>query len=957
MSSQAIKVVGFLGVLGVATYFIVTKVGKDPDRDRANRIEAVIKDARSSEAGAKAFEEMFVSPDFALVPAQTQQRAGVEAIRIAASRAGSDKVDAANRLVRRYQLLPAGAREDAVLGEVLTTLDGWADAIKTDEGDARIAILRQAKLVADSRHQADISKELATAKLEVARQKTASAPLEALALFVEEPVASTSIAEAGTLLAQLVEAPSLLEEAGRDLDAWLAATKDAPLRTKITEQRELATAVRAESEGEKTPAELAAMQKKRPWDQRVAIRLALQDLDEGKVDAAAARLEAFGKPSLLVRDGRMLLARIAMQQGKLDVADDLVSSMLGSRLQAFVGASAAFEQAALALQASIEDRLKTGALPPDVIRKLETASEAQQREIVDEWITQTMRADTNVTEKRETMIALGDVVSASIFAGTIKVQRAQALTGAARDTMLAAAEKTFLAVRTAAEGQPEFHLGLGEIYARLGKVAESDKEFQSVLDRKEDPLTIAVANIYRNIGNPERATKLMTEMHERATDPKVKYSAAFMLYHLARNDEEQAKWLKASDPTSESVKIGLLELEANNLRKKGDFAACDKKFAEAAKAHLDLAARSEAGYNNAAIAHMSRYACSGDVASLVDAEKVLDRAYRAASDSPIVVSNYASLLVANAYTRVIAKRIDSKAIKLTQGDAHALIAMLREGGEREAVLADLNADPAYRKSAQLFGQLEVLQPNSASAYSAAFAHAKFTRDDAAGAAVVARLARVPKLDTSDTATSRAEFIAGKSDKRIAAELDTEIARLEPFVTAKGLSPRTQAAAAFLLSAALLRRGAAFGEPDRLAKALALDAVVEKGWPGLQNHGGAHTLVDMIGLELDKERWSKERRERTGAGILDLLAVKNDPLLAKIKAHAKWPQIAPLLRAITLRPNVSDLRLARQTGDADAIAKTSPVLDDKLVRIEREFDKIADPSDPASVEDLTFLDKR
>jgi hypothetical protein len=957
MSSQAIKVVGFLGVLGVATFFIVTKVGKDPERDRKNRIEAVIKDARSSEASAKTFEEMFLSPDFALVPNETQQRAGVEAIRIAASRAGSDKVDASNRLVRRYQLLPAGARESAVLGEVLTTLDGWASAMKADEGDARIAILRQAKLVADSRHQVDISKKLATAKLEVARQKTASAPLEALALFVEEPVASTSIEEAGALVAQLVEAPSLLEEAGRDLDVWLAASKDAPLKTKITEQRELATSVRAESEGEKTPAELAAMQKKRPWDQRVAIRLALQDLDEGKVEAAEARLQAFGKPSLLVRDARMVLARIAMQQGKLDVADDLVSSMLGSRLQSFVGASAAFEQAALALQASIEDRLKTGALPPDVIRKLETASEAQQREIVDEWITATMRADAGVNQKREAMIALGDVVSASIFAGTIKVQRAQTLTGPARDTMLAAAEKTFLAVRTAAEGQPEYHLGLGEIYARLGKVAESDKEFQAILDRKDDALTIGVANIYRNIGNPERATKLMTELHERATDLKMKYAAAFMLYHLARNEDEQKKWLGLSDPASESVKIGLIELEANALRKKGDFAGCDKKFAQAAKAHLDIAARNESGYNNAAIAYMSRYACSGDVANLTEAEKVLDRAYRAASDSPIVVSNYASLLLANAYTRVVAKRIDIKAIKLTQSDAHALIAMLREGAEREAVLADLNADPAYRKSAQLFAQLEVLQPNGTGAYSAALAHAKLARDEAAAAAIVARLARAPKLDTSDAAKSRAEFIAGTSDARIAEELDTEIARLEPFVTAKGLSARTQAAAAFLLAGTLVRRGTAFGEPERLAKALALDPIIAKGWPGLQSDGVAHTLVDVIGLEVDKERWRKERRERTAAGVLEVLAAKNDPLLAKIKAHAKWAEIAPLLRAIKLRPGVSDLRLARQTGDADAIAKSSPVLDDKLVRIEREFDKIADPSDPSSVEELAFLDKR
>jgi hypothetical protein len=957
MSSQAIKVVVFLGVLGVATYFVVTKVAKNPERDRKNRIEAVIQEARSSDAGAKKLDDVFASPDFALVPGETQQRAGVEAIRIAASRASSDKVDAANRLVRRYQLLPATAREDAVLGELLNTLRGWATALDAKDGDAKLAILRQARLLADSRFSAEVNQQFSAAKLEVARTKVESQPLEALALFVEEPIAPTSIEEAAKLLDALVESPSLLEEAGRDLDLWLAAAKASPLKTKVTEQRALAKSVREESEGEKTPAELLAMQKKRPWDQRVAIRLALHDLDEGKPAAAETWLLAFGKPSLLVRDARMVLARIAMQQGKFDVADDLVSSMLGGRLQQFVSASAAFEQTALAMQKSIEDRLKTGTLPADVIRKLETASEAQQREIVDEWIGGEMRNNGDLTEKREAMIALGDVVSASIFAGTIKVQRAQSMSGPARDAMLAAAEKTFLAVRTAAEGQPEYHLGLGEIYARLGKVAESDKEFQSILDRKEDMMTLAVANIYRNIGNSERATKITTDVYNATTDPKMKHSAAFLLYHLSRTQEDQEKWLLKSDSSSESVKIALLEIEANKLRTKGDFAGCDRKFAQAAKAHMDTAARSEAGYNNAAIAHMGRYACTGDVSSLRDAEQSLDRAYRASSDSPIVVSNYASLLLANAYVRAIAKRIDVKALKLAQSEAQDLVAALREGPEREQLLADLNADPAYRKSSQLYAQLEVLQPNSTAAYSAALAHAKLARDEAAGASVVERLSRTPKLDTSDSATNRAEYIAGKTDARIKEDLDAQIARFEPLVTAKGVSARTQAAAAYLLSAALLREGVVFGEADKITKVLALDATIEKGWPGLQNPGNPHTLVDAIGVELDKDRWVKERRERTGAAVLDRLAAESDPLLAKFKAHAKWAQIAPMLRAMKTRPSVADLRLARQTGDAEAIAKAAPVLDDKLVRLDREFDKIAEPSDPTNAEDLALLDKR
>jgi hypothetical protein len=149
----------------------------------------------------------------------------------------------------------------------------------------------------------------------------------------------------------------------------------------------------------------------------------------------------------------------------------------------------------------------------------------------------------------------------------------------------------------------------------------------------------------------------------------------------------------------------------------------------------------------------------------------------------------------------------------------------------------------------------------------------------------------------------------------------------------------------------------FGKSEQLAKAIALDAIIQKGWPALHDGGDAHMVVDVIGLELDKDRWVKLRRERTAGAVLDQLAEKNDPVVAKFKAHAKWAEVAPILRAMRTRPALADLRLARQTGDAEAIAKATPVLDDTLVRLDREFDKIAEPGNPTYAEDLAFLDKR
>lgn len=57
-----------------------------------------------------------------------------------------------------------------------------------------------------------------------------------------------------------------------------------------------------------------------------------------------------------------------------------------------------------------------------------------------------------------------------IAAGSVKLRRAQAMSGAAQTALLQDTERLFLAIRGEAEGQPEFRLALGETYARLGKV-------------------------------------------------------------------------------------------------------------------------------------------------------------------------------------------------------------------------------------------------------------------------------------------------------------------------------------------------------------------------------------------------------------------------------------------------------------------------------------------------------
>jgi hypothetical protein len=298
-----------------------------------------------------------------------------------------------------------------------------------------------------------------------------------------------------------------------------------------------------------------------------------------------------------------------------------------------------------------------------------------------------------------------------------------------------------------------------------------------------------------------------------------------------------------------------------------------------------------------------------------------------------------------------------RAMKLNTGEAYELVRLLLDGPERAAVLADLVADPGWRRSGQLFAQTEVLQPNSTLGYTRNYARARYARDEAAAAAVIERLKRAPKLDTSEVVGRRADYVAGKTDATVLADLDALLARYETVSALTGLSSKTLAAIESLWATSLGRKGTMTGDAATFEAAMAHMERATKLWPALNADGNAHALVDRIGLAADKDRWRTLRRERGTASLLYKLSADNDPIVATIKADPRWAQVAPLLRALVGVASLGDLELARLTGDAAAIARTSSVLDDKLARLDLELDQITDPGQASTAEDRAVLDKR
>jgi hypothetical protein len=950
-------------VLGLGGY-ITSSILNDPSRLARKNFEAAIDSAHDgdAEAALHRLDDALQSGDLFRVDSATAQRAGAIVVELTAGFAPKPftaaNLDQANRLVARYQHLPDLAQGGAALDKLLGVLDGWITAVDKDP-TAKLALLRQELEVGDATHSAALHDRVSAARV-AAAQAQKDDPLAQLALLSEDPKDKAAMDETGKVLSTIVDRPSLLDDLGAEIDVWVnSGLADSDLSLKVRQQRSAGTDGRdaAEADGV-TRAQLTAMQKQRPWDQRVGLALARLDVDAGKLEAGETRLRAFGAPGLLVRDARMELAQLALAQGKLDVADDLASRLLEARLPRFTVASAAFEAAMQKLQDRIKSDLDLGTIPPDLERQLTTASEDEQRAIVQKWMADRMENDPDINTARAKYVAYADTVPMAIFAGTVKLRRAQAMSGKERDAMLDAAEKAFLAVRTEAEGQPEFHLGLGEIYARLGKSKESEAEFKEILDKDDPKLALRVAQTYRGLGRVERSKEIAEHVYDSASSP-TREDAAALLGVLNDDDvDESEKWFLKADQKDPSVKIQLLEVQGRRELRDGKHAECDRTFAEIARRYLSTAnAANLTGYNNAAVAHGNRFECTGDPSALRDAETTLEQAYRASGEEPIVVGNLALLLDNDSVVRAVAKRVDTRTLLAGLGDASTLANALWESGERDAFLADLSADPAWRRGSELASHYEVLAPSSTRPYQLELTRAYHLRDETTAQTVLERMKHAKNIDTSVAEAQRKRWLAGEDDDKRKAEIEVSITHYKQVLENGRLSPHTRAAALYLQAEQLRSLGLYWNEADSITRAIAARQEAGKLWPALADDWTlAHWLVDVAGVRADAERWGKLRRERSAAAVLGTLIASNDPVAAKIRGSAEWAQAKQYIQGPTARPGADDLRLARLFGDAQAESRAKAVLDDKLGKMLIESEAIAEPGAVNLREDLDYLAK-
>jgi hypothetical protein len=662
---------------------------------------------------------------------------------------------------------------------------------------------------------------------------------------------------------------------------------------------------------------------------------------------------------MLIRHARFLLAQLTAAQGKLEPADAMLTSLLGGRLAKYSAASAAMAAAFKQAEDRIGQRLKTGNVPFDLQQKVQTASEAERGELIRNWFNEQMKADPALSAARAKYVAVADIVQVALASGSIKLRRAQAMSGPARDAALRDAERVLLAIRGEAEGEPEYRLALGETYARLGKTAESEAEFGAVLKDGTPALRLGVARVYRSLGNIARAAQVVEQVFAASSGEEKDAAAGLrglIAFEHGQEDEAENWFRKAGKGTD--VASQLLEIEALRLARSGKTAECAAKFAQVAKNHLAVASSTRAsGYNNAAVAYQGGFNCSGDPEALRSAERALETAYRNQPDEAIVVANLAALLNTIGELRVLQHDVDTRALQLQLHEIRRVVDVLLLGATRDAELAALRADPGVRRSGELLAQAEALAPSNLQVLEARFEGA-YRLDDLAGAAALVDRARHAKgLDTSERKDARDRNQSGVDDAKHIAGWETRLARLESILARPaGLSPRTRAAGLFLVAEVASELGLYKLDPAVLARARQAATTAMQLWPALDCHGTLEgILIDEAAIAADGKTWLAARRNQRPVSALAHLVADHAPLADKIRGAKLWSEVAEHARADRTRPGPTDLRLARLLGDAAVEARARAVFDDRMTHLAYEFAALSDPGDEETKADLALLD--
>ena len=873
-------------------------------------------------------------------------------------------------LAQRYRALPLVVRDASLVGPMVEHLRTWASDLGTDSDEALLGALTILGYAEELSGTSDIREQRYALNRALAERLAEDWPLEAIRQYVSMPEDAASIVAAGALLEELGEGPSVWIELSPTLARWDVAARGidelSQVRATVLERvgaanERVADPQRVALLDEPQIEPLQAAIEASPGDQELAVALADQQLATGDAEGAHATLAKIGPPGHLVLSAQAALAATYVDLGRDADADALLERVLTSRLPAFESARRSYSEKADALNERILSQAQAGTLPREVQSRLETASESELPQLFSEYVDEQISADPQLSALREEYTSLVGVVGLAIQWGTVKLRRASAAEGEERQALLDGAERAFLTIGHEGSGMPAYHLGLGQVYYRLGKEEEGEAQMQILLADHPAEVQLGVAGAYRELGLLAKAREVAERVYDTQESP-LKESAASLMALMASERDDTRMWLKRGNAESPSVKLRLIELDALDELDEGRYDVADEKFAEVAKGWLEQSGDDSSAYNNAAIAMLSRYECTGNVGRLREAVAALDKAHGLTPDNALVVGNLAGALESLAMAELLGPHVQLDQLRLGSNDMRGVLTALVDGPNGSALRDAMNKSRTLKRAIEYLEQGRVLAPRRPSSYGGLL-HWYVLRGDVKGLQRINRALAETNLDLGDFAAANARYVDGSDDEDSLERIEQQLTQYDVIARAvdRRGSKASKAAVAWLRGQQLHERAVMTRDPEVAQQAVEAFATAAATWNGLDSDAHARALVEVAMLETlagstaMQAAYDERRRSHGGEGLIISLLVEDGDALTALRARPEIAEAATLRRGATaaqLQPY--DWVLSRLASDDELGKQARPSIDGPRGLVWYEAAAHLDPNPETRTPSIEFL---
>lgn len=886
-----------------------------------------------------------------------------------------EDVGVVSRVAAAFDRLPAVARTGAPAAYLSSRFLRWSEQL----GATTPGRLRAALAVLDLGARIAEGTDLQTIKTrrDALRRQLADAlvaadrPVDALMQYMTlaDP---PSLRAAHDVIARLGNDPSLWLEAEPEVRQWIARSSSVPDRATAA----AGFAARLEAAAAGAAANAAVLEKgderaiavalaRSPGDQELTIASAALHRERGDSAGCVERLGAAGSPGRLVADAQQLLGACLSDMGRLDEADQVLSALVDDRLARFQQSRREYAAAADELETHLGEQAQRGEMPPTVRTALDAAPEAGRQEVFQKWVADTMSKDARLNALRDEYLRHRAVARASLALGTVKLRQAVDAPPERRRVHLEAAERAFLSIREEAEGTPGFHLGLGQVFHRLGRPEDGAREMQALLDRGEPGLSLEVAEAYRDLGLHARTREITEQVHGSAAEAEWRQQAALKRSLVGKDLDDTETWLQRSDQTIPYVKTRLLETRGLRQLRDGKLAEAERSFAQVADLYDRRAAHDSSAANNAAVALLNRFTASGEIAHMKAAVKRLEASARLEPESAIVMGNLAGALEDLGLLMVLERWVRVKELTPDSSEARLIVSSLLRGPLRADLLAALRQEPALRKQLAASRQEQVLAPQNPASLARQLRWLRWTRDTAGLQALAEAVVSVKGLDTGDPAERRA-WLSGARDGQARVDAQKELQRSQQRlgrVEKAGHAPTI--ACAYLLHADKLDTLAFFeATPEAYGAAAEAYRRALRAWPaaGLEDDLASALLKTALARAKAaspplKAVYDKDRRVYTTPNLLYRAAAgaAAEEVRAALRQQPELAEVLQLRQITAARdPSMEDWITARLAGDAKLEQLAARVFAREDLAVSLAIDVQLDPADGDDQADLALF---